>query len=205
MIFPNGRNRSLTRLKRFLVSAMSSWSPGAQMFNPMGSNRFRAATIRDVCMEYRSPLRFIFFLSWSETAAYGTKINIGICNNFLSQDSWAFSNCLWFSSSSFSAGPCFWKSYWGYLFSFFSIVLFLRFPSHYNSPIGIYIFFKKKKKGYYFVGVFLFLVWPHYVAWRILVPWPEIEPKPLPVEAWSPNHWTNREFLYIISEGNCTL
>lgn len=94
MIFPNGRNRSLTRLKRFLARAMSSWSPGAQMFNPMGSNRFRAATIRDVCMEYRSPLRFIFFLSWSETAAYGTKINIGICNNFLSQDSWAFSNWL---------------------------------------------------------------------------------------------------------------
>lgn len=123
MIFPNGKNRSLTRLKRFLAKAMSSWSPGAQMFNPMGSNRFRAATIRDVCMEYRSPLRFIFFLSWSETAAYGTKINIGICNNFLSQDSWAFSNWLWFSSSSFSAGPCFWKSYWGYLFSFFSASL----------------------------------------------------------------------------------
>ena len=29
---------------------------------------------------------------------------------------------------------------------------------------------------------------------RILVPWPEIEPVPPAVEAWSPNHWTAREF-----------
>ena len=84
MIIPAGRNRSLTRLNRFLARAMSSWSPGAQMFKPMGSNRFRAATIREVCMEYRSPLRFIFFLSWSETAAYRTKVSVGICNDFLS-------------------------------------------------------------------------------------------------------------------------
>ena len=28
----------------------------------------------------------------------------------------------------------------------------------------------------------------------ILVPWPGIKPEPLAVEAWSPNHWTAREF-----------
>ena len=83
-ITSTGRNRRLTRLNRFLARAMSSWSPGAQMFRPMGRSRFRAATISEVCMEYRSPLRFIFFLSWSETAAYSTKINVRICRHILS-------------------------------------------------------------------------------------------------------------------------
>lgn len=78
-----GMNRKLTILNRFLARAMSSWSPGAQMFNPMGSSRFRAATIREVCMEYRSPLRFIFFLSWSETAAYGTNQGLDSVTAFL--------------------------------------------------------------------------------------------------------------------------
>ena len=31
-------------------------------------------------------------------------------------------------------------------------------------------------------------------ACRILVPWPGIQPGPPVVEAWSPNHWTAREF-----------
>ena len=32
------------------------------------------------------------------------------------------------------------------------------------------------------------------MACRILVPQPGIEPRPLAVKAWSPNHWTAREF-----------
>lgn len=60
-----------TWLKRFLASAMSSCSPGAQMLSPTGSRRFRVATIRLVCIEYRSPFLFIFFLSWSETIPWG--------------------------------------------------------------------------------------------------------------------------------------
>ena len=32
------------------------------------------------------------------------------------------------------------------------------------------------------------------VAFRIFVPQPAIEPGPLAVEVWSPNHWTAREF-----------
>ena len=32
------------------------------------------------------------------------------------------------------------------------------------------------------------------MACGILVPQPEIEPVPLALEAWSPNHWTTREF-----------
>ena len=47
---------------------------------------------------------------------------------------------------------------------------------------------------------------PHiYIYWglhcptcRILVPRPGIKPAPPAVEAWSPNHWTTREFhIYI--------
>ena len=33
----------------------------------------------------------------------------------------------------------------------------------------------------------------HSIACGILVPWPEIEPMPSAVKAWSPNHWTPRE------------
>ena len=35
---------------------------------------------------------------------------------------------------------------------------------------------------------------PHWVACGILVPQPGIEPGPLAERAWSPNHWTAREF-----------
>lgn len=41
------------------------------MLSPTGSRRFRVATIRLVCIEYRSPFLFIFFLSWSETIPWG--------------------------------------------------------------------------------------------------------------------------------------
>lgn len=34
---------------------------------------------------------------------------------------------------------------------------------------------------------------PYGVAWRILAPWAEIEPVPLAVKTWIPNHLTSRE------------
>ena len=37
--------------------------------------------------------------------------------------------------------------------------------------------------------------WPHHSACGILVPQPGIEPRPLAVSAWSPNHWPTRELL----------
>ena len=43
-----------------------------------------------------------------------------------------------------------------------------------------------------FQRVFFFF-WPHHMAFRILVPWPGIEPQPSAVKAPSPNHWTARE------------
>ena len=44
-----------------------------------------------------------------------------------------------------------------------------------------------------FCFCFLFF-WLHHTACGILVPQPGIEPVPPPVGAWSPNHWTAREF-----------
>ena len=35
---------------------------------------------------------------------------------------------------------------------------------------------------------------PYRMACRILVPRPGIEPAPSTVKAWSPDHWTAREF-----------
>ena len=40
-----------------------------------------------------------------------------------------------------------------------------------------------------------FFFWLHHVACEILFPWPGIKPIPLAMKAWSPNHWTGREFL----------
>ena len=42
------------------------------------------------------------------------------------------------------------------------------------------------------------LFWLHYMACGISVSWPGIEPVPPAVEAWSSNHWTTREFPYLI-------
>ena len=45
-----------------------------------------------------------------------------------------------------------------------------------------------------FFSFFLSFFWLHCVARRILVPRPGIEPGPSAVKAWTPNHWTAREF-----------
>ena len=46
---------------------------------------------------------------------------------------------------------------------------------------------------------FFFFFWPHHATCRILVPWSEIEPGPLAVKVWSPNHWTTRGILISVS------
>ena len=47
----------------------------------------------------------------------------------------------------------------------------------------------------------LFFFWPRPLTFGILVPQPGVKPRPPAVKAWSPNHWTTREFpiycLYI--------
>ena len=45
--------------------------------------------------------------------------------------------------------------------------------------------------GWFWVFCF---VWPPHVACGILIPRPGIKPMLPAVEAWSPNHWTAREF-----------
>ena len=46
-----------------------------------------------------------------------------------------------------------------------------------------------------FLFYFLKIFWPYSMACGIFVPPPPgIEPMPLALEAWSPNHWTAREF-----------
>ena len=47
----------------------------------------------------------------------------------------------------------------------------------------------------------LFFFGPRRMACGILVPQPGIEPGPSAVKAWSPNHWTTREFP-ILDIGN---
>ena len=42
--------------------------------------------------------------------------------------------------------------------------------------------------------LYFFIFWLHCTACRILVPQPGIEPVPLAVEMWTPNHWTTGEF-----------
>ena len=42
-----------------------------------------------------------------------------------------------------------------------------------------------------------FFFWPHHAARGILVPQPGTEPTPLALEAWSLNHWTAAEVLYL--------
>ena len=51
------------------------------------------------------------------------------------------------------------------------------------------------------MGLFWFvfvLTMLHGLACRILVPQPGIEPGPSAVEAWSPTHWSAREFPYCV-------
>ena len=45
---------------------------------------------------------------------------------------------------------------------------------------------------------FLIYFWLHRAAYRILVPWPGIEPRPPAVKAQGPNHWTTREFPRVV-------
>ena len=45
-----------------------------------------------------------------------------------------------------------------------------------------------------FSFIYFLFFWPHCVAYGISVPRPGIEPTPLAVELWCPNHWTAREF-----------
>ena len=66
--------------------------------------------------------------------------------------------------------------------------------------VGSTVPLKKKITIYFLFKLSLFFVclfWPHCTARGILVPRPGVEPGSPVVEAWSPNHWTTREFPQI--------
>ena len=42
-------------------------------------------------------------------------------------------------------------------------------------------------------SLLFFFFWPCHLACGILVPWPGIEPAPLALKVWGPNHWNTRE------------
>ena len=72
------------------------------------------------------------------------------------------------------------------------------FPDNTKCPLGSKIIPEENccfKANFNFIIIF----WSHYVACRIIVPRPGIEPTPLEVEAWSLNHWTDREVPTILS------
>ena len=64
-----------------------------------------------------------------------------------------------------------------HVFTFYFFILFIFF----------FFFFYKE-----FLMIFYILT-PHGVACRILVPWAEIEPVPFAVKTWVPNHLATRE------------
>ena len=48
---------------------------------------------------------------------------------------------------------------------------------------------------------FILLIWPSRISFRIFIPQTGIEDTPSAAKAWSPNHWTAREFpVWIFSE-----
>lgn len=53
-------------------------------------------------------------------------------------------------------------------------------------------------KPMFYAFSFLFPFWPQYMAYRILVSQPEIEPVPPAVEAQSLNCWTAREISHFL-------
>ena len=86
--------------------------------------------------------------------------------------------------SSMAYGPSF------YMLIYHSYILFS------DMSILYWIFLEMQKS-------LSFFFWLHHVACGILVPQPGIKPRPSAVRAWSPNHWTSREFhpnLYFLMD-----
>ena len=86
----------------------------------------------------------------------------------------------------------------------FSFIFFERFFYAYKSAYPIFIQMQSRYMysstscfSFFFFFIFIFSFWPCLMACGILVPRPGIEPGPLAVKVWSPNHWTTREFLQV--------
>ena len=71
-----------------------------------------------------------------------------------------------------------------------TLFVFARGHSIITQEIGDYAAIMKESNTY---SKFFFF-WPHHAACGILIPRPGMEPVPPAVGAWSPKHWTAREF-----------
>lgn len=96
---------------------------------------------------------------------------------------------LLFSSRDFKANTCLHLCM--YMYSFSSI----RTVAQHTWYLGILNFYLNNMSwdhpAYYIPSSFFF--WQSCAAWKILVPWPEIEAKSPAMEAWGTNHWTTPE------------
>ena len=70
-----------------------------------------------------------------------------------------------------------------------------------HGRVGYDLVTKQQQHGVYYYHLlsqylffFFFSALLHCEACGILVPWPEIDPKPSVMKVWSPNHWTAGEF-----------
>ena len=97
-------------------------------------------------------------------------------------------------------GRCFYRlSYQGS-----PIYIYIYIYTHTHTYIYIYMYFLQSSFQFSYmciIEISLSLFWPQHVVYGILVPWPEIEPAPLALKAWSPNHWITRELPPALTEG----
>ena len=87
-----------------------------------------------------------------------------------------------------------WGRHWWFLWSCPSLVFLALYAvsCHLYNPFGANPFIALHTypgaQHLYFLRSFCV-----HTVYNILVPWPEIEPEPPAVKAWSPNHWATRE------------
>ena len=86
-----------------------------------------------------------------------------------------------------------------HLFSFVSWPFFSSFVKSIQSLLPCCVFLKIIFNFVFTPFLFLKILWPCHVPYRILVPHPGIEPATPSLEAWSLNHWTAREVPLLLS------
>ena len=108
-----------------------------------------------------------------------------------------------FSSRDFKANICLHLCVYMYSFSSIQIV------AQHMWYLGILNFYLNNMSwdhpAYYIPSSFFFFFWQSCAAWKILVPWPEIEAVHHAMEAWSPYHWTARGFLITLFNSSIVL
>ena len=97
----------------------------------------------------------------------------------------------------------FWYTLWLICSEGLSVFFYLDFGLYLQKLFILWILIPLYKYCQYWLLVcpllfFFFFFWPHSVAYGILLPQPGVEPEPLSVKAWNPNHWIARKFPVFI-------